>query len=118
MLPKCISGSGCNFQRYCHRAIFVGIDYEFNDFIQAIHRIYRFLQTEQVIIDIIYMDTEDEILKELFAKWERYKYQTAKMVEILKTYGLSNNEIKEELMRRAKAENLTLSQYLIKKGLE
>ena len=89
---KCISGSGCNFQRHCHRAIFVGIDYEFNDFIQAIHRIYRFLQTEQVIIDIIYMDTEDEILKELFAKWERYKYQTAKMVEILKTYGLSNKD--------------------------
>lgn len=96
---KCISGSGCNFQRYCHRAIFVGIDYEFNDFIQAIHRIYRFLQKEQVIIDIIYMDTEDEILKELFAKWKRYDYQTEKMVEILKTYGLSNNEIKSELVR-------------------
>lgn len=29
---KSLSGSGCNFQRYCHRAIFVGIDYEFNDF--------------------------------------------------------------------------------------
>ena len=27
-------------------------------------------------------------------------------------------EIKEELMRKAKAEGLTLSQYLIKKGLE
>ena len=39
---KELSGSGCNFQRHCHRAIFVGIDYEFNDFIQAIHRIYRF----------------------------------------------------------------------------
>ena len=51
---KEISGSGCNFQRHCHRAIFVGIDYEFNDFIQAIHRIYRFLQEERVIIDIIY----------------------------------------------------------------
>ena len=59
---KEISGSGCNFQRHCHRAIFVGIDYEFNDFIQAIHRIYRFLQDEQVIIDIIYMETEEEIL--------------------------------------------------------
>lgn len=47
---KSLSGSGCNFQRHCHRAIFVGIDYEFNDFIQAVHRIYRFLQTEQVII--------------------------------------------------------------------
>jgi hypothetical protein len=53
---KELSGSGCNFQRHCHRAIFVGIDYEFNDFIQAIHRIYRFLQTERVIIDIIYTD--------------------------------------------------------------
>jgi hypothetical protein len=42
---KELSGSGCNFQRHCHRAVFVGIDYEFNDFIQAIHRIYRFLQT-------------------------------------------------------------------------
>ena len=96
---KCISGSGCNFQRHCHRAIFVGIDYEFNDFIQAVHRIYRFMQTEEVIIDIIYMDTEDEILKQLFAKWERYNYQTSKMVEILKKYGLSNNEIKESLVR-------------------
>lgn len=27
-------------------------------------------------------------------------------------------EIKEELMRKAKAEGLTLSQYLIKRGLE
>ncbi|WP_289640494.1 UvrD-helicase domain-containing protein, partial [uncultured Muribaculum sp.] len=34
---KSLSGSGCNFQRHCHRAVFVGIDYEFNDFIQAIH---------------------------------------------------------------------------------
>ena len=50
---KEISGSGCNFQKHCHRAIFLGIDYEFNDFIQAIHRIYRFLQTEEVIIDVI-----------------------------------------------------------------
>lgn len=43
---KSLSGSGCNFQKHCHREIFLGIDYEFNDFIQAIHRCYRFLQTE------------------------------------------------------------------------
>lgn len=58
---KSLSGSGCNFQRYCHRAIFLGIDYEFNDFIQAIHRIYRFLQAQPVIIDIIYMDSEGRL---------------------------------------------------------
>ena len=62
---KSISGQGCNFQRYCHRAIFLGIDYEFNDFIQAIHRIYRFLQTERVIIDVIYTESEEEIKKVL-----------------------------------------------------
>lgn len=96
---KCISGSGCNFQRYCHRAIFCGIDYEFNDFIQAIHRIYRFGQTEQVIIDIIYMDEEDEVLATLLEKWKRFDEQTQKMVAILKEYGLSNQNVRESMVR-------------------
>ena len=65
---KSISGQGCNFQRHCHRAVFLGIDYEFNDFIQAIHRIYRFLQTDRVIIDIIYTESEAEIKKALLKK--------------------------------------------------
>ena len=86
---KEISGSGCNFQRHCHRAIFAGIDYEFNDFIQAIHRIYRFLQSEQVVIDIIYTRAEDEILKALMEKWERHNELADKMKEIIKKYGLS-----------------------------
>lgn len=106
---KCISGSGCNFQRHCHRAIFCGIDYEFNDFIQAIHRIYRFGQTEQVIIDIIYMDEEDEILTALFAKWKRYDEQTEKMVDILKQYGLSNKDIRESMVRAMGVERVKVS---------
>ena len=96
---KCISGSGCNFQRYCHRAVFCGIDYEFNDFIQAIHRIYRFGQQEQVIIDIIYMDEEDEVLTTLMNKWKRFDEQTRKMVAILKQYGLSNQDVRESMVR-------------------
>ncbi len=98
---KILSGSGCNFQRYCHRAIFVGIDYKFNDFIQAIHRIYRFLQTEQVEIDIIYMDEEDEILRELQEKWKRYDYQSAKMAGIVKKNGLSTVDSISEKMKRS-----------------
>ena len=96
---KSISGSGCNFQRHCHRAIFCGIDESFNDFIQSIHRIYRFGQKEEVVIDIIYMDEEDKILQDLYAKWKRYDYQTAKMVDILKQHGLSNSEIKASMVR-------------------
>lgn len=96
---KEISGSGCNFQRFCHRAIFVGIDYEFNDFIQAIHRIYRFLQNEQVVIDIIYTDAEDEILKALLEKWERYNYQSQKMAELVRKNGLNTDGIVEKMCR-------------------
>lgn len=96
---KEISGQGCNFQKHCHRAIFLGIDYEFNDFIQAIHRVYRFLQTEQVIIDIIYTESERQILQVLMQKWENHNYMTEKMVEIIKKYGLSNTSIIEKLSR-------------------
>lgn len=85
---KSLSGSGCNFQRFCHRAIFLGIDYEFNDFIQAIHRIYRFLQKEPVVIDIIYMDSEDEVLRALKQKWQQYNELTETMAGIIREYGL------------------------------
>ncbi len=96
---KELSGSGCNFQRYCHRAIFLGIDDKFNDFIQAIHRIYRFLQTKQVIIDIIYMDSEAEILARLQRKWKQYEEMAEKMAAIVKKYGLSGTSIQEKLER-------------------
>lgn len=96
---KELSGSGCNFQKHCHRAIFLGIDYEFNDFIQAIHRIYRFLQEEQVVIDIIYTEAETEILAALKRKWKDYEYLTNKMSEILQKYGLTGEKAVERLQR-------------------
>ncbi len=87
---KSLSGSGCNFQRHCHKAIFLGIDYEFNDFIQAIHRIYRFLQKEPVTIHILYMDTETEILQELKRKWKQYDELSEQMGQIIREYGLGS----------------------------
>lgn len=97
---KSISGSGCNFQRYCHREIFLGIDYEFNDFIQAIHRCYRFLQTEQVVIDIIYMENEREIKDALVEKWKNHNHMVEKMIEIVKKYGLSSATMEKRLERK------------------
>ena len=97
---KELSGSGCNFQKYCHREIFVGIDYEFNDFIQAIHRCYRFLQTEDVVIDIIYMENEREIKEALLKKWENHDHMVEKMVEIVRKYGLNNAGITEIIKRK------------------
>lgn len=97
---KSLSGCGCNFQRYCHRAIFVGIDYEFHDFIQAVHRIYRFLQRDQVIIDIIYTESEEPIYMALMEKWKLHDEQQEKMRKIICKYGLSGKMQIEKLKRK------------------
>lgn len=97
--PK-IAGSGCNFQEYCSDAIFVGIDYKFNDFIQAIHRIYRFGQKNQVNIHIIYTDNEYTVLKALYEKWENHKKLQSNMIELVKNYGLNKQIIKKQMERQ------------------
>lgn len=103
---KQLSGSGCNFQKHCHREIFVGIDYEFNDFIQAIHRCYRFLQTETVIIDIIYMENEKGIREVLEEKWKNHNHMVGKMVEIVKKYGLNQRNKAQQLNRKIGVEKV------------
>jgi DNA modification methylase len=93
-------GSGANLQRHCHRAIFGGVGFKFNDFIQAIHRLYRFLQLHQVEIDIIYADTEDQVRRDLLAKWQRDDEMKARMSEIIRKYGL-NHAAAADAMKRS-----------------
>lgn len=109
---KELSGSGCNFQRHCHLAIFLGIDYQFNDFIQAIHRIYRFLQTEKVVIDIIHTDSERQVLQALLKKWEQHNYLVEKMTQIIKKYGLSTTCIINKLARSIGVERMKIESEL------
>ena len=94
-----IAGSGCNFQYFCNKAIFLGIGYKFNDFIQAVHRIYRFLQSEQVEIYMIYTDAEDQILKTLEAKWSNHLKLQSEMATIIKKYGLNSDLYRNDLKR-------------------
>jgi hypothetical protein len=92
-------GSGCNFQRHCHKAIFLGIGYKFNDFVQACHRIHRFLQEKPVELHIIYAESEKLVLKSLQEKWERDKQQRRVMADIIREYGLSHDAMAIELRR-------------------
>ena len=94
-----ISGSGCNFQYHCHKAIFLGINYQFHDLIQAIHRIYRFLQSESVEIHIIYAESESAILDALKAKWIQHDTLVEKMSSIIREFGLSSTNVTEKLAR-------------------
>lgn len=105
---KSLSGSGCNFQKHCHREIFLGIDFEFNDFIQAVHRCYRFLQQYPVVIDIIYREDERQIKEVLLEKWRNHNHMVEKMVEIVKKYGLSGAGKEKALARKMGVETVVV----------
>jgi hypothetical protein len=94
-----LSGSGCNFQRHCHRAVFVGVGFKFNDFIQAVHRLQRFQQQHRVRVDIIHAESERDVVRTLMAKWAQHKELTARMSEIIREHGLNDASIRSSLTR-------------------
>jgi DNA modification methylase len=94
-----IAGSGCNFQRHCAWEVFLGIGFKFNDFIQAVHRCYRFLQTKPVRIDLIYSEAERGVRQRLLEKWQRHDELMATMSEIIQKYGLSEAAMASTLQR-------------------
>ena len=101
-----IAGSGCNFQRHCHRAVFVGIGFKFADFIQAVHRIHRFLQGRPVRIDLIYTEGEREIRRGLERKWQQHDELVARMGEIIRRFGLSHEALAGGIRRTVGVERV------------
>ena len=101
-----IAGSGCNFQRHCHKAIFLGVGYKFNDFIQAIHRIQRFLQLNAVEIHVIYSEAERDILRVLKKKWAQHEKLVTNMTNIIKSHGLNHLSISDVLSRTIGCERI------------
>ena len=104
-----IAGSGCNFQRHCAWAVFLGVSHKFNDFIQAVHRLYRFLQPRAVEIDIIHTEAEREIVRDLQAKWTRHNELADQMSEIIKAHGLDSLSMVETLQRSIGVERIEVS---------
>lgn len=94
-----IAGSGCNFQRHCNWSIFLGIGFKFNDFIQAIHRVQRFGQTNTVRVDIIFSEAERGVRQQLERKWQQHTKLTNKMSDIIRTFGLSAQAMAGTLAR-------------------
>lgn len=106
-----IAGSGCNFQRHCHKAIFLGIGFKFNDFIQAVHRIQRFLQGKTVEIHIIHTEAEREVKRILERKWQQHERTVDQMTKIIKEFGLSEAAMAETLRRSMGVERVEASGY-------
>ena len=94
-----MSGAGCNFQKHCFWSIFAGIGFKFHDFIQAVHRVWRFGQAHEVWIDIIYSEAEREVRRELERKWRDHDAQMERMAEIVRRFGLDRLPVDDVLAR-------------------
>lgn len=104
-----LSGSGCNFQRHCHREVFVGVGFKFNDFVQSVHRVQRFQQKHPVRIDIVYAEAEREVVRNLRDKWARYEELNERMSDIIREYGLAGASIAEAMARSVGIERMEAS---------
>jgi DNA modification methylase len=103
-----ILGSGCNLQRHCAWAIFLGIGFKFADLIQAIHRLQRFLQTRTVRIDLIYTTAERSVRRQIERKWDQHIKQMETMTKIIREYGLSRAAMASTLTRAMGVERVVV----------
>lgn len=104
-----IAGAGCNFQRHCAWAVFLGIGFKFRDFIQAIHRIQRFGQSRRVRIDLIYTEAEREVRQLLERKWNQHNRMADKMSKIIRDFGLAHAAMASKLARSLGVERVEAS---------
>lgn len=102
-------GSGCNLQRHCAWAVFLGIGHKFNDFIQSVHRIQRFGQPRPVRIDLIYTEAEREIRRNLERKWKQHEEMVKRMSTIIKEFGLAHADMASKLARSLGVERVEAS---------
>jgi hypothetical protein len=102
----CMIGSGTNLQKFCSWAIYLGIGFKFNDFVQSIHRLLRFLQQDRVRIDLIYTEAERQVRKTLERKWKNHNQMVKKMTDIIKQYGLSKAAMAQVLSRKMGVERV------------
>jgi hypothetical protein len=101
-------GQGMNLQQ-ANTAVYVGVTYKFNDFIQSIHRIQRFGQTRVCNIHVIHAESESEVVSDLLEKWELHKELTGKMSAIIREFGLDQAGINDALTRAMGVERIEVT---------
>lgn len=75
-----IAGFGLNFQN-AHHMTFLGLNYSYESYYQAIRRMYRFGQKSEVIVNVILSTSEVEILHNLQNKKHQHDVMKQKMTQ-------------------------------------
>jgi len=106
-----IFGFGMNLQN-CRNAIFLGLNFSYESYYQALKRIHRFGQTRDVNIHIVLSSSEYEIYKIVREKQMMNDDAKRKIFEYTKQYTMLNENrrsLKMDYTRREyKTDNITL----------
>jgi len=81
-----IAGHGMNWQ-HCNKVMFVGLSDSYEQFYQAVRRVWRFGQKKSVDCYIITSDTEGEVVKNIQRKENQAKDMSLGMVKYMSIYG-------------------------------
>lgn len=82
-----IAGYGLNWQ-HCRNTVFVGLSYSHEDFYQAVRRIWRFGQVQDVRCHVVIADTEGEVLGAIRRKEEESSYLRKSLIAASRRAGL------------------------------
>ncbi len=78
-----IAGFGMNWQR-CNQMIFVGMDYSYEKFYQAVRRCYRYGQTQPVTVYCLATDMEWRLFDALSKKQRAHEDMQNEMITLMK----------------------------------
>jgi hypothetical protein len=92
-----IFGFGLNLQN-CANVVFIGLSYSFEDFYQALRRVYRFGQKREVFAHIVQATTEGAILQTINRKIEQHQTMQTQMKQA--SAAFAENRIKELTLRK------------------
>lgn len=90
-----IFGYGMNFQNI-HNMTFTGLNYSYESYYQAVRRMYRFGQKNEVNVNIIVADNERTILDAIHRKKAQHEKMKSSMQKAIIT-AKKHNELKSEV---------------------
>lgn len=97
-----IAGFGLNWQ-HCRRMAFVGVNYSYESFYQAVRRCWRYGQTEEVDAHVVMAQTEAAIWNTVLRKSEQHGDMKAQMREAMLRNSENVRESKVVYLAKAKA---------------
>jgi hypothetical protein len=106
-----IAGYGLNWQ-HCNKMVFAAVTYSYEKFYQAIRRCWRFGQTQEVDVYIIFADQQSGILESINSKAKRAEEMTKSMIETMSYSSVNGVNKPKKIDMEIKLKEMEIPQWL------